>query len=729
MADRPDEAEELIELFRADVIVPVGDAEETKEFPKRFPHLGNPIYPREPLSAEALFLKVEGAATSAYVLDIHNALAHWHDTPEWKDIDQIGVRAFAWDEDDPLADTFLMHYGDYPNAKDLGIDYAGLLSQATLAIQCRLEAVKPIPIDVLENPSIGYLARHGLHRHDPMLAGWNHAGFFVGDAENIDDLVCFWNLRAADIQLQFLDPAHLDRYEVIRPEYEKQTLAALASLPGHHGRIAVWSRAEILDDVLKQLGGGFMGCPVGGPLFWRAAVRPPMMILGEASSLGIFGQDSNKPRISFSLEAKPFCSDDWFISQHLVASVAVYGGDDRYTFRPPYVPEWNEFFGRSMHYDYHKLRVEPGRIGIVINAAEHDSFLYALPVSALVEQLFASVGLRAKLSPGGLITRQLISRLGGLNGARVFRISGVRRLLKTHGPRDAFTANAAFQLISGKDPENPQASFADYKDLYIEPREPGTELTPQMVFAYLVGKGVFRIGAELTCTSCNLPSWIALDALKQEDVCELCGATFDATRQLVNNVFRYRRTGVLGLEKNTQGAIPVVLALHQLAVNLRGIGRVYLSAPSYELAPNPGVDLPTCEIDFLIMIPHTRSDKAEILIGECKDVRGVIDANDVENLRRIADALPPHRFELYIVFAKLGSFTLEEINLVRTLNGPYHRRVILLTTRELEPWHIYERTAKEHHGITPYVISPEQLAGVTSRIYFSTPLGASPLGA
>lgn len=294
MADRPDEAEELIELFRADVIVPVGDAEETKEFPKRFPHLGNPIYPREPLSAEALFLKVEGAATSAYVLDIHNALAHWHDTPEWKSIDQIGVRAFAWDEDDPLADTFLMQYGDYPNAEDLGIDYAGILSQATLAIQCRLEAAEPIPIDVLENPSIGCLARHGLQRHDPMLAGWDHAGFFVGDAKNIDDLVCFWNLRAADIQLQFLDPALPDRYEVIRPEYEKRTLAALASLPGHHGRIAAWSRAEILDDVLKQLGGGpFMGCPVGGPLFWRAAVRPPMMILGEASSLGIFGQAEN----------------------------------------------------------------------------------------------------------------------------------------------------------------------------------------------------------------------------------------------------------------------------------------------------------------------------------------------------------------------------------------------------------------------------------------------------
>ena len=83
-----------------------------------------------------------------------------------------------------------------------------------------------------------------------------------------------------------------------------------------------------------------------------------------------------------------------------MASVALYGGDDQYTFHPPYVPEWNEFFARRVHFHYAKLRVEPERISIIIDAADHDSFLYGLPVSSLVEQLFTSVGLRAKLSGG-----------------------------------------------------------------------------------------------------------------------------------------------------------------------------------------------------------------------------------------------------------------------------------------------------------------------------------------
>ena len=228
------------------------------------------------------------------------------------------------------------------------------------------------------------------------------------------------------------------------------------------------------------------------------------MILGEASSLGVFGSSNDKTRV--------FSSDRWFYTQHLVASVSLSGGDEQHTFHPPYLPELNEFFARTMHFECNKLRVEPERVGIVVGAADHDSFLYALPVAALIERLFEMAGLRAKLSGGGLITRQLIARLGGVNGARVFKIPGVRRLLKQYGPTELFTKSAALSLISGKDPDNPQAKFKDHEGLYIEPRDHRTPLTPAMVFTYLVEKGLLRMGAKLTCPTCALPSWVALDA-------------------------------------------------------------------------------------------------------------------------------------------------------------------------------------------------------------------------
>jgi len=41
---------------------------------------------------------------------------------------------------------------------------------------------------------------------------------------------------------------------------------------------------------------------------------------------------------------------------------------------------------------YDVLRIEPGRIGILIDAREQDSFLYALPVAKLMERIFDMAG-------------------------------------------------------------------------------------------------------------------------------------------------------------------------------------------------------------------------------------------------------------------------------------------------------------------------------------------------
>jgi hypothetical protein len=96
------------------------------------------------------------------VLDIQNALYHWHKTPEWKAIDTQGVRQFVFDTDDPLADAFLVQYGDYPDPNEIGIDYADILSQATMAIQCRIDKTAPIPIDTLDHLSYSFIAKLGL---------------------------------------------------------------------------------------------------------------------------------------------------------------------------------------------------------------------------------------------------------------------------------------------------------------------------------------------------------------------------------------------------------------------------------------------------------------------------------------------------------------------------------------------------------------------------------------
>jgi len=240
-----------------------------------------------------------------------------------------------------------------------------------------------------------------------------------------------------------------------------------------------------------------------------------------------------------------------------------------------------------------------------------------------------------------------------------------------------------------------------------------------MVFEYLVEKGLFRIETELSCPSCNLPSWSPLDALRQTNTCDLCGGTFDATRQLIRGEFHYRRTGVLGVEKNAQGAIPVALLLQQLYVNLGGTGGSLIQSTSFNLTPVEGVDLPICETDFVVIFDRTYPEKPALIIGECKDEGDRIDARDVENLRRVANAIPSHRFDTFVLLSRLSPFSEEEIALAKTLNDEFVLRVIMLSARELEPYHIYDRVKREL-TIEVHSYSPEELAKATKQIYFSS---------
>ncbi|PXX14684.1 hypothetical protein C8R27_11439 [Nitrosomonas ureae] len=721
MADREDEAKLLIELFRIDMLWPIGESNEVKEFPKKFPHLINPLF------HDSIFIGGNIEQKRNQVLDVQNALEYLRDKPARKAINDKGFRIYNWQVDDPLADIFHIQLGIYPETAVIGIDYREILSQVFEIKEISIDPSSQIPADIQDYPSITYLSRYDLERHYGVQAGRDSPGFFVGDVSDLNDLVCYWNLRAADISLWFVDPAYRWRYTNIIPSWEKAIRNSVSHRHESDRWIALWTRRENFEEARQLFGEMQLAiCQVSVHSWNGGNVCPPMMSFDQLSVLGVFGHERGRPKISFALSNKPFCSDTWFHTQHLVASVSFIGGlygDEQYTLKPPYLPELNEFYARTMHFHYNKLRIESERIGIVIDAADTDAWLYALPVAKLIDRIFDLADYKVKLSNGGLITRQLISRLGGLQGARIFKIPGVRRLLKTYGPATSFTKNVAIQLIKNMDSKDLNAKFSDQLDLHIEKRPAGTQLKADDVFVYMVEKGLFRIGAELTCPSCRMTDWIAVDTLKQSVVCDLCGYKYDATRQLINGELHYRRSGIMGAERNAQGAVPVALTLQQLETTFAE--GVY--SPSLDFT-RKGETSNECEVDFVWVIPRRYPRRTAIILGECKD-QGPIKPEefekDIENLRRVADALPHKRFKTFVLLAKLNPFTPEEIELTRTLNTEHQLRTILLTARELEPYYIYERTNAEF-DIDSYGSSPEDLADITYKMYFcSQPVNPS----
>lgn len=717
--DHEEESGKLIDLFRVDVIIPVGDSDEVKEFPNKYPYLINPFWGESVLNKGG---KHDHPFSRA--LDIHNTLIYLRDKPEWKRIKDHGVRCVVWSDEDPLADHFLTQFGGYPDKDEIGTDYLDLLKKASKFEEISIDSEGALPTTILDYPGISYFSQYGIDRHYGIGRGWNSPGFYVGDSTNLQDLVCHWNLRACDISLFFIDPQHLERYVDLIPAWEKVIKDMVANYRHEIDRkLGVWTRLEDLDEARKPFPGmELIGCRISDVATWNGRnVKAPMMYFGQASALGVMSGENSKPKVSFTLPDKPFCGDSWFHSQHLVASISFIGGlygDDDHTLKAPYLPELNEFYARTMHFEYSKLRIEPGRIGLVVDAADYDSFLYALPVADLMERIFDMAGYEAKLSNAGLITKQLITRLGGLQGGRAFKIPGVRRLFKTYGPNATIRKKAALQMIGKPDPERPHVKFSDHRDIYIQARSFKDKITPDKVFGFLVEKGLFRVGADLKCPSCQLNSWIPLDSLKQRLTCDLCGHEHDVTRSLTDfNEWHYRRSGVLGLEKNAQGAVPVCLTLQQLDTNLHGGLDDGLYSPSLELSPKEGNGDKKCETDFVWVIPREYPRKTVVIIAECKD-QGPIDEGDIENLKRIADALPKKRFKTYILLSQISPFTDEEIQLAKGLNDKYHQRAILLSADELEPYHIEK--GKDDSGRDLNWYSPEEMASSTDYLFFKS---------
>lgn len=724
VVDDIEEASQLVELFRLDMIWPLSDDPAITAFCARFPHLN-----RSRLWGD-IFVRLPEHQSYSQLLDITNALSHGHAKLEWTAIKETGLQIYHWDEDDPLADLFLMSLGGYPAVDDVGIDFEAAVSHYANPTHMTLASGANIPLDVLNHHTLASVSRFGVSRHYGIRPGWDWPGFYIGTASDPVDLVTFWNLRAGDIRLWFLDLEHLPRYADVLPSLERGYREQMQGQfpPAREECIALWSRRE--QEVAKTpfAGSHVMWCHIRENFWEGGGVRPPMMQFGEASTLGVVDESKGTPRVSFALADKPFDGSAHFFQQHLVVSISTFGltDDNQHTLRLPYVPELNEFCARTMHFRYDKLRLEPERIGLIVDAADHDSFLLAMPTAKLIKRLFEMAGFASDISNSGRIVQQLLTQLEGLQGARVFKIPGVRRLLRKYGPRESFARRSAIDLVVDKTAEKPNGSFSSHADLYLEPRPSSTALRPGDAFDFMVRKGLFRIGKDLECPKCGLSNWIALDALKQRVECELCGSAFDATQQLLKDAgWQFRRSGVLGGERHAQGAIPVALTLQQLDVNIdRPLSRSLFSA-SLDLRQREGIDQRHYEVDFVWLEVSDRDpfNRTSIILAECKD-QGPIKPEDfkrdVENLRYVADAFPAHRFDVFVLLVKLVPFTPEEIATARTLNTQHRRRVILLTNEELEPYHLYEQLERRE-GQPIVCTGAQDLANITAQIYFTEP--------
>jgi hypothetical protein len=655
------------------------------------------------------------AGKESPLLDISHPVSRFHrDYVKGEVNPKISATVFTWEAIDPLADVLLAQFGSYPSPTEIGIDCANFVLKLLAGKTTALPLNAPLPADAFRAITPSAITRLELEGHNKF---GHRSGFYIGDASKFEDIVNFWNLRAANLGVLFFDPAYEVRFKALRDSYVKsleENGDKLTLTPP----VSVWSAKEYPDINGKDF--GEKGVIFAGRIaHFLPPVDFPLMRSKSRSAAASITDDRSRTVVSVQLPDKPSAQDVDYSRQKLVIGIGATSSlrpeSDR-TLATPNLPEMNEFYRREMLLGADDIRVQQDGFGIVEAVSASSVSFFNLNTSQVISEFFKLFGIRAEPSQAGRIAKRVIQQMGGLQGCRPFKFPGVRELIEKYGPLESFTRGAATSMIAQVTKAGPPLPR-----LYVE----GGLLTPTSTFDYLLNKRVFRAGLELLCPNCNLEFWLALEPLAHEVMCDLCGEKFTLASQLKDRDWRFRRSGLFGKENHQEGAIPVALTLQQLDTNLLHVLGFRILATSFTLAPS-GAEINECETD-VVVLNQDYAGNIELAIGECKSKgpKNEISDDDVNNLSAVASAFPPDRIIVYLVFANTGDFSPAEISRCATLQKNHPGRVIMLSARELEPYHVYERTAQEFN-IRGTAISLKDLASATPEVFFSPKIKASP---
>lgn len=706
----------LVESFPVDTLYPIDNHDSAiLAFTSKLSHLQWPIIHRA--------IVVNGGPTSQFppfvtVLDVYHAMASLHkayvkDSPQPK----LSSCLYQWDPADPLSDILLATCGQFPPTVETGIDYPTMMKNALAAQEVELRPDAELPADLFQQLYPSRITEHLLQPSLYFCHGWNWPGLYHGNSQDFDDLVTYRNLRSAGIELYFYDPAQKSRLDPLKETWLSELRNR--SRRSEHGpalehRIAIWAKnheAAISSDFTAS---DMIRCTADDRIWNGLNLIPPVVHFNAKSVLAAVA-DTRPPTATFQLPEKPFVDDSEFMNQHVVVSVHPLMDirDEKATFSPPFVPELNEYFRHEMFLGSKSVCAEGSGVGVITTACDYNLTIEALDVRQLVQKVFSTFGISATPSAAGRVTSRLVDQMGGLQGCRVFKIAGVRRLIEKYKPDQSFTKSAAVQLIGQNDATTERPQYECYKHLHIEYHPGIREWKPKHALIYLLKKRVLTVGLELRCPHCELKFWRVLDDINSETYCEYCRTQFDVALQLNDRDWAYRRSGLFGRDDHQEGGIAVSVVLQQMHTVIGQSNMLFTTALELSCAASRI----NCETDLVVL--HPESDgRIALMIGECK-TRGTIEETDVANLVKVADAFSKDRFDVFLLFAKLAPFSEEEIKICQKAQDDTRPRVILLSDRELEPYWVYELAEKEFVIRDPHVSSLTDMANATTQLYFN----------
>lgn len=714
----------LIDLSKVDILFPISNTKEIGILLKEYEYRKSPHYPgREIFFKEWNSKKNElGCLDIIHIIDYYWEKEFKNESKRYKS----NCALIEWGKKDVLSNLFTVMFGIFPKSLNLKDDYIKDFLEGLKAKKFLIKNRECI------NKGIAQLINPLSLTRDRLVGdstGIFENGVYVGDPGSFEDLLAFWNLRASGIDLQFL-PTNSKRLN----SFICKHLSRLDRLPNRHPNIedfiSVFSRNSnnaktYLSKFITKKNKGF--CHFDNIILDSLKIKPYNFYFDYHQVLGNVDYRFNRYSVSIALPKKPVNNNSRNTSSQNIVVVIDSLSEYEYpnhTLKLPFIQELNEFYSRQVVSDPWMLRVDKEGFGLINRISDSIVNLYPIPNIRLIEKIFDFVGIQTEISQPGRLTYQIIQQMGEdnpLEACRVFKIRGVRKLIKTVSGNNSVKWKEALKIIGSN-------SFNKFKQLAIE-RRTKPELTPQDVWNYLIKKKIFspvllrnvysKKKKSFSCTRCGLKSKITYNSFTKIWTCNCCKHE-QYLPEFINNVFgrneidiwSFKRSGLFLKDNNQEGAVPVIITLLQI---MRGLPHFsnFIYATPLNLKPKNGTK---CETDF-VALNYRNGERLEICIGECKSDNGKIDQNDINNLKNIKSHFKTKGINCYLLFSKTADkFAKDEIKLFKKLNAE-GINPILFTNKELEPYLLYEEY--DTVPLRKYTFTFGDIASNSARIYLN----------
>jgi hypothetical protein len=494
--------------------------------------------------------------------------------------------------------------------------------------------------------------------------------FFLLDAENMFDVVDYWNLRAAGYRVFPLPTSHYQDFSQSAKLFAERSVYPINQ--------NVTTRAEVVkarsidDSKWEDAGKWFVSLGVNAeqlslkgwvPRFRtfepdrqvhpEMRIRPPISV--EGSEVVLFNDGYGTLRVS-----GPDCElSGPYFSQHWATDLQALGTTDaERTFRLPWLhAECDALVDHKVGHGHRPYSSRVSQLGIVLlqRGNRENVWIEEPKVRDVLRAYLKDGGFTyLKTSTPGLTLERIVEQLGGLMPCTVFQNSGVREIIEklAHGAR--MPANDLRRII--------------YNSLRSE--EGDRQKPFKSILSRLVENKVLRQGFELQCDRCQRHDWYHVSDLGTDFKCKKCFHV-----QQVPNLdglpWYYVSDGLFMLEGKVAGCLTTILSLLFLNYFLNH-DTSYVPSFDYTDGTAHG------ERDFALFASEFLQEDVDVIIGECKSLRG-IDENQRNAIKQLGE-----KTGAYLAFCTLSDiFTSDDKTFFEQLVVA-GQRPILLTRKHLE---------------------------------------------